>query len=73
MVLDGPAAGLDPYQQLRLRDLLSTIDAEATVVVSTHMIDEAAAISSQVVVIAEGHTRFSETAVGLTSLAEGRV
>ena len=73
LVLDEPAAGLDPDQRLQLRDLLSTIGAQATVVVSTHMTDEAAAISSQVVVIAEGHTRFSGTALGLTSLADGRV
>lgn len=73
LVLDEPAAGLDPDQRLQLRDLLSTIGADATVVVSTHMTDEAAAISSQVVVIADGHTRFSGTAAGLTNLAEGRV
>lgn len=73
LVLDEPAAGLDPDQRLQLRDLLSTLGATSTVVVSTHMTDEAAAISSQVVVIADGATRFVGTAPGLTAMAAGRV
>jgi len=73
LVLDEPAAGLDPDQRLQLRDMLSTLGATSTVVVSTHLTDEAAAISSQVVVIAAGQTKFSGTAVGLTSLAHGKV
>ena len=73
LVLDEPAAGLDPDQRLGLRDLLSRLGDETTVVVSTHMTDEAAAISSQVVVVAEGRTRYSGTSTGLTSQAEGRV
>ncbi len=73
LVLDEPAAGLDPDQRLQLRDQLSRLGADATVVVSTHMTDEAAAISSQVVVIADGRVRFSGTAAGLTERARGRV
>lgn len=73
LVLDEPAAGLDPDQRLQLRDLLSNLGAETTVVVSTHMTDEAAAISSQVLVVADGIGRFTGTAAGLTRLAEGRV
>ncbi len=73
LVLDEPAAGLDPDQRLQLRDQLSRLGAAATVVVSTHMTDEAAAISSQVVVIADGRVRFSGTAAGLTERARGRV
>jgi ABC-2 type transport system ATP-binding protein len=73
LVLDEPAAGLDPDQRLQLRDLLTTLGATSTVVVSTDMTDEAAAISSQVIVIADGTTRFVGTAAGLTRLAGGRV
>ncbi len=73
LVLDEPAAGLDPDERLRLRDILSTIGAHSTVVVSTHMIDEAAAIATQVVVIASGRTVFSGTADALRLVAQGRV
>ncbi len=73
LVLDEPAAGLDPDQRLALRDLLSRLGAESTVLVSTHMTDEAAVVSSQVIVIADGQTRFSGTPTGLTAMADGRV
>lgn len=73
LVLDEPAAGLDPDQRLRLRDLLSGLGVDSTIVVSTHMLDEAAAVSNQVVVIGDGRTRFSGTASGLAQLATGRV
>lgn len=73
LVLDEPAAGLDPDQRLRLRDMLSHLGSTSTVVVSTHMTDEAAAIASQVVVIADGTVRFSGTPAGLTAQADGMV
>jgi ABC-2 type transport system ATP-binding protein len=73
LVLDEPAAGLDPDQRLQLRDMLSTLGANRTVVVSTHMTDEAAAISTQVVVIADGAVRYAGSARGLTEMAGGRV
>lgn len=73
LVLDEPAAGLDPDQRLRLRDLLSHLSTSATVLVSTHLTDEAAAVSKQVVVVAGGRTRFSGTPAGLAALAQGRV
>ncbi len=73
LVLDEPAAGLDPDQRLRLRDMLSTAGQHATVVVSTHLTDEAAAVSTSVVVIDQGHLRFHGAPGQLTARAEGRV
>ncbi len=73
LVLDEPSAGLDPEQRLSQRDLLSRLGTVATVVVSTHVTEEAAAVSSRVVVIAEGRTRFDGTPRGLVATAEGRV
>ncbi len=73
LVLDEPAAGLDPDQRLELRDLLARLGDVATVLVATHMTDEAAVVARQVVVIAEGSTRFSGSPAGLAELARGRV
>lgn len=73
LVLDEPAAGLDPDQRLRLRDLLSTLGERATVVVSTHLTDEAAAVSRSVVVIDGGRVRFHGSPSQLTARAAGRV
>ena len=73
LVLDEPAAGLDPDQRLRLRDRLSTLGEQATVVVSTHLTDEAAAVSTSVVVIDAGRLRFHGSPAQLTARAQGHV
>ncbi|MGI9623484.1 MAG: ATP-binding cassette domain-containing protein [Acidimicrobiales bacterium] len=73
LVLDEPAAGLDPDQRLKLRDLLSTLAVASTILVSTHLTDEAAAVSSQVVVIVAGSVRFTGSAGALTALANEKV
>ncbi len=70
LVLDEPGAGLDPDERLRLRDLLTDRRVSTTIVVSTHMTDEAA-ICDRVVVLRDGAVRFSGTPASLMRLAEG--
>ena len=48
LVLDEPAAGLDPEQRLRLRSILSDAGRDGTVVLSTHHTDEVAAFCQRV-------------------------
>ena len=73
LVLDEPAAGLDPDQRLGLRSLISDAADRATVVVSTHLTEEAAAISDQIVVVDDGRCVFTGTARQLAAVARGRV
>jgi ABC-2 type transport system ATP-binding protein len=73
LVLDEPTVGLDPEQRLRFRDLVSTAGEGRTVLLSTHLTDDVAAICSQVVVIAEGRTRFAGSPSELVAQASGRV
>ncbi len=73
IVLDEPAAGLDPDQRLRLRHVLSDVGSRATVVMSTHQSDEVVALCRQVVVIERGRRLFDGTPAALTAVADGRV
>jgi ABC-2 type transport system ATP-binding protein len=73
LVLDEPAAGLDPEQRLRLRSILSSAGERGTVVLSTHHTSEVAAFCQRVVVMADGTTRYDGTPAGLSAMAEGRV
>jgi ABC-2 type transport system ATP-binding protein len=73
LVLDEPAAGLDPEQRLRFRELLSGFPSDRTVVLSTHQVDDVTAICSSVVVILGGKVRFTGAPAGLADLAAGRV
>lgn len=68
LILDEPAAGLDVEQRLNLRSL---IGATRTVMYSTHMIDEVAAISQQLILLIEGHIAFAGDAASLEQWGAG--
>ena len=72
LVLDEPAAGLDPQQRLRFRELVSA-DPTRTVLLSTHQTEDVAALCRQVVVIDAGRVLFHGTPAGLADSAAGRV
>lgn len=73
LVLDEPAAGLDPEQRLRFREMLSGLPSDRVVVLSTHQVDDVTAICSAVVVLLAGRVRFIGTPAQLAALAAERV
>lgn len=73
LILDEPAAGLDPDHRLRLRALLSEAGATGTVLVSTHQTAEVAAFCQRVLVVLAGRVLFSGTPAELADVAAGRV
>ena len=73
LVLDEPAAGLDPDERLRLRSVLSDAGTSGTAIVSTHQTSEVSAYCQRVLVMTHGRIRFSGTPDELTELAAGRV
>jgi ABC-2 type transport system ATP-binding protein len=73
LVLDEPSAGLDPEQRLRLRGVLSSAGRQGTVIVSTHLTDDVAAMCSRVLVLDRGTVRFDGEPERLAAVASGRV
>lgn len=73
LLLDEPASGLDPEQRLMLRDRLSRLGEKTTVVVSTHLTEEAAAFAQALHVIDHGRILYSGTPAGLAATAMGKV
>ncbi len=71
LLLDEPAAGLDPDERFRLREIVAGRRHSATVVVSTHLTDEAA-IGDTVLVLIEGQLRFGGRPEALAATATGR-
>jgi len=73
LVLDEPSAGLDPEQRLRLRGVLSAAGRQGTVIVSTHLTDDVAAMCRRVLVLDHGAVRFDGEPERLAAVASGRV
>jgi len=71
LLLDEPAAGLDPDERFRLREIVAARRHRATVVVSTHLTDEAA-IGDTVLVLIEGRLRFVGSPEALAATAADR-
>jgi ABC-2 type transport system ATP-binding protein len=54
LILDEPTTGLDPNQLEEIRQLIQTISANKTVMLSTHIMQEVEAICSRVIIINKG-------------------
>ena len=54
LILDEPTTGLDPNQLEEIRQLIRTISANKTVMISTHIMQEVEAICSRVIIINNG-------------------
>ncbi len=54
LILDEPTSGLDPNQILEIRNLISEIGKEKTVMLSTHIMQEAEAICQRAIIINKG-------------------
>jgi len=54
LILDEPTTGLDPNQLEEIRQLIRTISADKTVMISTHIMQEVEAICSRVIIINKG-------------------
>jgi ABC-2 type transport system ATP-binding protein len=71
LLLDEPTAGLDPEQRVTFRDLLREVGETATVVVSTHLVEDVGAACGQVALMDEGYLVYQGTPADLTARGEG--
>jgi ABC-2 type transport system ATP-binding protein len=71
LLLDEPTAGLDPEQRVQFRALLRSLGESATVIVSTHLVEDVGAACSQVALMSAGKIVFRGTPDDLTARGEG--
>ncbi len=64
LVLDEPTVGLDPVQTVEMRALVRAL-TNCTVLLSTHVLTEASALCSRVVILARGRLLAEDTPEGL--------
>jgi len=71
LLLDEPTAGLDPEQRVAFRALLRDLGERATVIVSTHLVEDVGAACTRVALMDQGKILFYGTPAELTARAEG--
>lgn len=54
LILDEPTSGLDPLQIIGIRQLISSLAGQKTVIFSTHILQEVAPVTDHIVIINEG-------------------
>ncbi|MDR1625115.1 MAG: ABC transporter ATP-binding protein [Spirochaetia bacterium] len=54
LILDEPTAGLDPKQILEIRDLITRLGQDHTVILSSHILPEVSAVCRRVLIINQG-------------------
>ena len=73
LILDEPTSGLDPNQLAEIRNLISTIGKEKTVLLSTHILQEVEAICDRVIIINKGRIVADENAALLKEKGSGHI
>ena len=71
LVLDEPTSGLDPSQTVAVRQLLSGLGGEHTVLLSSHLLPEVQRMADRVLILAQGKLVASGTVAELTAAAGG--
>jgi len=67
VILDEPTVGLDPVQIQEIRSLITALSAHHALILSTHILPEAQALCSQVLIIKAGRAVLSETRADLAA------
>jgi ABC-2 type transport system ATP-binding protein len=65
VILDEPTTGLDPHQIVEIRALVRTLAATKTVILSTHILQEANALADRLIVVSGGRIVGQGTAAEL--------
>lgn len=73
LILDEPTSGLDPSQIVSMRELIKELSKEKTVILSTHIMQEAQHISDKIVIINKGKIVAQGTPDELEKMAKGEV
>lgn len=72
LILDEPISGLDPNQLVEIRELISTLKKDKTVIFSSHILQEVESICDKVVILDQGQLVADDTLSGLGSAQADR-
>lgn len=61
LILDEPTTGLDPHQIHHMREVIKALSSEKAILLSTHIMQEVAAICDHVMILYHGKLRLSQS------------
>ena len=67
LILDEPTDGLDPNQKREVRHLIRHMSKDKIIIISTHILEEVAAVCNRVMIIVEGKLLADDSPQGLIS------
>ena len=70
LLLDEPTDGLDPNQKEHIRQLIVEMSKNKTIVISTHLLDEAETIATRIILINDGQIVADGTVKDILSIAK---
>ena len=73
LILDEPTSGLDPNQLTGIRQIISDLGKEKTIILSTHIMQEVEAICNRVVIIDQGKLVADDHTKALSNLGNRKV
>lgn len=73
LILDEPTSGLDPNQVIEIRDLIKTLGAEKTIMLSTHIMQEVEALCDRAIIINKGNIVADDKLSDLQNAGKGNV
>lgn len=73
LILDEPTAGLDPEERIRLRNYISKIGKDKTILLTTHVVGDLECIADEVLIMSHGRLIERGKVGELISLLDGKV
>ena len=68
VIFDEPTAGLDPEERIRVRNLLSELGGNRTIILSTHIVADVASTAQKITVMKQGAAIFHGTPMEMLDL-----
>lgn len=72
LILDEPTVGLDPKQIIEIRELIRSLAKKHTILLSSHILSEVAAVCDKVLILSHGKLVACDTPENLAQRAEGQ-
>lgn len=73
LIVDEPTTGLDPEERVRIRRLLVDFSMDRTVLFSTHVVEDLAATTDQILIMKKGKLEYAGHASSLITETKGKL